>query len=393
MQKAILYTCILLIIISCSKMDREYKKYVIPNGITYGEKVRDIQVQTGLNKVRFKFPQFVDPKVVKARIYWNNYSDSVDFAIPRNVDTIYYILPVPEGYYTFIIKTFDEQKNSSVAVPANGRSLGALFTSNMTSRPYSQPFVDNADGKLNLKWGTADVYNGSIGQKLTYTTKNDNINTLFLPATQNTTLISDYKPGTDLIYSTLYLADTASFDTLKTNNTTIVANSIVYKLNKALFREVVLDNDARSQYDYWGWYLHNIWDGRTNDDPGFHTLELPKPLHITVDLGTNLYSLYSFRTWQRTAWGTAFEGGGNMLDFALWGSNNPTQDGDWASWTKLGVFKASKNQVISEGELFIIPPGNGGYRYLRIQCLSLFNGKPNGAWQLMEIELMGKLAN
>ncbi|MGJ7032659.1 DUF4998 domain-containing protein [Niabella hirudinis] len=369
-------------ITGCKKMDDTYKKYVVPQGITYVERAKGVKTYSGLNRIKFGWLAPVDPTVSKARIYWNNFADSAEFRIPGNTDTVSYFLDVPEGLYSFIIKTFDDAGNQSVPVEVQGRSIGATFQSNMFSRPLSQTFVDNADGQLRLSWGGADTYNGSIGQQLTYTDAAGSQKKIFLNASENTTILTDYKQGTDIAYTTWYLADTTSVDTLKTAAVVVPGNTVRYRLDKSKFKEVKLAGDANMA---WGWVMPNMWDGKTNAEPGFHTADAPFPQHITFDLGVSGFSLYSFRTWQRQGYQYKI---GNMKRFSLWGSN--TLAPELSSWTKLGDF-TSGIHVMSEGELFLIPPGAAAYRYIRIQVQEAWDGKTVGAFHIMEIDLMANV--
>ncbi len=378
---------VLLVVCGCNKMDDTYKKFVVPSGITYVERAKMVQTYSGLNRIQFGWKAPADPNVTKARIYWNNYLDSVAFEIPENADTVSYTLDIPEGNYSFIIKTYDDEGHQSVPVEVQGRSIGETFLSNMFNRPLTQAFVDNADGQLQLLWGGADINNGSIGHQLTYTDEAGAEKHVFLKPETGSTVLADYKKGTDFSYTTWYVADTTSIDTLKTAADVVAGNTIRYKLDKSKFQEFYLPTDATALAEI-GWFLRNMWDGRTNSDPGFHTPDLPKPAHVTFDTGTSDYSLSSFRLWQRTDWGSAY-GHGNPKTFALWGSNDPAPDGSWNSWTKLGDF-TSETHELSAGELFEIPAGAPAFRYLRIQVSSTWGyGTDVSAIVIMEIELMG----
>jgi len=368
-------------------MDDSYIDYVEPGGITYVERAKMVKTYSGFNRVKFVWPAPVDPNVTKANIYWNNFLDSATVDIPQGLDSIRYFLDIPEGTYSFIIRTYDDAGNRSVPVEVQGRSIGESFVSNMFNRPLIRLFVDNVDGVLQLNWGGADIHNGSIGHQLRYTDELGNLKNLFITPETMTTALADYKKGTDLHYDTWYLADTSSIDTLKTTEVVVAGDKLLYKLDKSKFREYILPTDAAAQVGI-GWFVRNMWDGRTNSDPGYHSFSIPKPAHVTVDLGTSDYSLYSFRLWQRTDWGSSYAHG-NPKTFTLWGSNTPAADGTYAGWTKLGDF-TSNTHNLSEGELFIIPSGAPASRYLRIQVSSTWGfGTANDPIVIMEIELMG----
>jgi hypothetical protein len=383
MKISIYYFIVALVLVAgCKKMDDTYKEYVIPGGVTYVERAKNVVTFTGLSRVKFVWSAPVDPNVTKARIYWNNYADSVELKIPAGIDSVSYFLSIPEGNYSFIIRTFDDLGNRSVPVEVQGRSVGQTFLSNMFNRPLINSFIDDANGILKFTWGGADTYNGSIGLQLSYTSKQGSEKKLFVNPAATETAVDDYKEGTGITYTTLYLADTTSIDTLKTAQVLIEPGNVVYRLDRTKFAPLKLTGDAN---EAWGWAMRNMWDGKTNAEPGFHTADAPMPQHITFDLGVTNRSLYSFRTWQRQ--GQQYLGG-NMRRFSLWGSN--TLASEWSNWTKLGDFTSGTHNF-TQGELFMIPKGAKAYRYMRIQVQEAWDGKTVGAFHVMEIELMANL--
>ncbi|MFZ4261537.1 DUF4998 domain-containing protein [Sphingobacterium sp. HJSM2_6] len=368
-------------------MNDSFIEFVKPGGITYVERAKLVKTYSGFNRIKFVWPAPVDPNVTKAHIYWNNFSDSVKIDISSDLDSVKYFLDIPEGTYSFTIRTYDDAGNRSVPVEVQGRSIGESFLSNMFNRPLVRAYVDNTDGRLELNWGGADIHNGSVGHLLRYTTVSGAEKKLFIKPETSVSLLTDYKNGTDLIYDTWYLADTTSVDTLKTELTSFSSEAIRYKLDKSKFREYVLPTDAIARADI-GWHLRNAWDGSRNPDPGYHSYNVIKPAQVTIDLGTPDYGLYSFRLWQRTDWGSSYSHG-NPKNFTLWGSNEPSSDGSYVGWTKLGDF-TSNSHVLADGELFIIPPGAPASKYLRIQVASTWGyGTAADPIVIMEIELMG----
>lgn len=386
------YFCLLPLIafsmVSCGNMDDTYKQFIVPEGVVYTQKTKNAKAFSGFKRIKLTWLKPVDPNVIKTRIYWNNYTDSVEFNTPTGIDTINYILNIPEGFYSFYLKNWDADGNSSVPVEVQARSYGELFMESLTNRSIKNALI--SQNKLNIRWNDADLYNGSIGQEFYYIDNAGNEKKLFLPASESSTILSDYKTGTDLKYRTLFLADTTCIDTLKTDLTVYVSSKILIQFDKSKFKEVWLDNDSRARED-WGWYLRNIWDGRTNSDPGYHSYDiLPSPVHVTFDTNTTM-SLKQMRMWQRTDWGVAYSGG-NPKTFSVWGSNNPTQDGSWNAWTKLSDF-VSETHNLTEGELFNFPEELPAFRYYRIEVYTVWgaNNPAQKAVSIMEIELYGSM--
>ncbi len=63
-----------------------------------------------------------DPKISRAKIYWNNHKDSAMLDIKRTsgVDTIRYVINnIEERAYTFEVYNFDRDGNTSVEIRSN----------------------------------------------------------------------------------------------------------------------------------------------------------------------------------------------------------------------------------------------------------------------------------
>jgi hypothetical protein len=101
----------------CRKMDTNYKDYVVPGGLVYPGKAL-ATTHSGQSRVEIVWPKGVDRSVVKAKIYWNNFADSVvvDIASITTDSVKVMINNLEEKNYTFVIRTYDAQGNKSVPV-------------------------------------------------------------------------------------------------------------------------------------------------------------------------------------------------------------------------------------------------------------------------------------
>src|SRR5690606_8017153 len=86
------------------------------------------------------------------------------------------------------------------------------------------------------------------------------------------------------------------------------------------------------------------------------------------------------------------------------GSANPSQDGSWDAWTKLGTFESEKpsgapsgiltdedTRVAVAGEDFDFPVDNQSFRYIRFKTLRTYGGTYYIA--LAELTLWGQQVN
>lgn len=217
-----IYSCLLLILLAgaCSKIDNSYKNFIEPGGRVYVESANKAVALPGYYKIDILWPKMADPNVTSAKIFWNNYADSVAINITPQQDTIHAaITGLQEQYYTFTIITYDNNNNRSVPVEITGRSIGDNYLASLSNR-YLQSASQTA-GSLTLDWGGAPVYNGAIGVQVFYTDNTGASVYKFVPNDETTTVIFDYSDTTQFNYRTLFKADTTAVDTIFTSFQTV----------------------------------------------------------------------------------------------------------------------------------------------------------------------------
>ena len=143
MKKIYRYTVMLALAIctlsACKKMDSIYKDFIVPGGLPYAGRVTKPVIQSGRQRIKISWLRGADPNVNLARIYWNNYTDSVNVPIPATGDTISVIIAnLEEKPYTFVARTYDDKGNKSVAVELLGESYGDKYQSLLVTRPVAR---------------------------------------------------------------------------------------------------------------------------------------------------------------------------------------------------------------------------------------------------------------
>lgn len=225
---------ILFIVLSmlnaCKEIDSTYKEFVVPGGIIYPGKAVSPVVYPGRNRVQISWLRGADPSVEKALIFWNNYADSVEVNIPSGSDTIKHIInDLAENSYSFFIKTYDAEGNSSVPVELFGTVYGDNYQASLLNRPITSTQVD-AQGVVTINWGVADVSNGACETEVIYTNKADNSVKQRFGIDVLSSVITDYKTKTTFKYRTVFLPDTLCIDTFYTDFSDQYV-SMVAKLN------------------------------------------------------------------------------------------------------------------------------------------------------------------
>lgn len=128
----------------------------------------------------------------------------------------------------------------------------------------------------------------------------------------------------------------------------------------------------------------------------------PAPHSFTIDLGAEV-KISRIKVWdypQGTSSGFFYYWQFNMRKFEIWGSNNPTSDGSFNSWDKLGDYEVVKpsglplgqqnNEDIEfaqDGFNWSIPITAPKYRYLRINNLENWGG--SGRIAIAELRVYG----
>lgn len=157
-------------------------------------------------------------------------------------------------------------------------------------------------------------------------------------------------------------------------------------LDKTKFRQYKLPTDQPSA---WGWEMSAMWDGKIDQDYGFHTIQggEPKPHRFTFDMGTTA-KLSRFKVLQRyLANGSFFYNHGDPKLWNMYGTADiPNPDGSWNGWTLLMQCESKKPSGLplgsftdedmayargsdGLGEEFTFPLSAPPVRYIRMEIL------------------------
>lgn len=385
---------LLWVLASCKKQDRLYKQFIVPGGVTYVGKASDAVAYSGRERVKIWWLRGSDPNVTQARIFWNNFADSVEVNIPATGDTVSVSVEnLPEGPYSFIIKTYDDKGNTSVPVEVLGTTYGDLYRSGLVNRPVLSSALD-LDGHLNIQWDAPSV--GAYMTEVNYTDTAGKAQTQTFPVSESVSVLKDYKTGTPYEYRTAYLPDSTSLDTFYTDYLKIPDTLVSFpELDKSKFTAFLLPTDAGSAF---GWLLPYLWDGSLAEGHGYHSLQIPFPLHFTMDLGVTV-TLKSIRLWQRQLFIYDY---GNVRKFQIWGSNHPASDGSFTGWSKLldgesikpsglplGSLTQEDHDYANAGEVFKFPNGTPPVRYIRFVVLENWSGGSYAGAHIMEVSFRG----
>jgi len=344
--------------VACKKMDGTYSQYIVKGGIQYPGAAKTAVVRSGNKRAELVWVNSSDPKVIGAKVYWNNFRDSVTIPITANMDTIRYTFSnLAENFYSFTIRTYDASGNKSVPVEVSGNVYGDSYQARILERPVSAAFLKTSDA-LSITWNDADTVTGAIKTEVEYTSTSGAVKTTIFPARQIVTEIADYQQGTTFKYRTIYRPDSLSIDDFYTGYITQTEISIDKK-----DWSLIAYSD---QYSSGNEAAKNMIDGTPYTR--WHTNGSDYPHSITVDMGV-VRTIKRFSTLNSLYDGP---GGDNRAPIKI----QFLVSRDNVTWTSLGVF-SSDNEMIAE-QFYEMPAGATG-RYFKLVGLE----GPDGNSQFM----------
>lgn len=407
MMKNIISGAFLGIILGFSSCDSQtdiYEKYVVPNGLIYPGPAQNPIAYPGDNRIKISWLRGTDPRIQEAKIFWNNYTDSVELPIAAGIDTVSHIIdPITENTYSFMIRTYDDEGNRSIPIEVLGTVYGDNYRGMLTNRLLKSTYYDGQD--LNLNWGTAE--SSEVGIHISWTDTNGANQTMDAGPSDTETLLPYFDIDKPLSYSTTYKPDSLAIDVFQAATVEKMIDPVI-EIPKTTWVANMLPGDMGMNNSY---PLNRLWNNNSGD---FMHSENPVtlPCTFTWDLGLKA-KLSKMKLWPRPNNDDRWNKGHPRI-FEIYGSLNPNPDGSLDdSWTLLGTFECvqpsgngikdpweaptSEDIALSNSGLdFEFVPGTGGVpdatvRYIRFRSLENFNPNQPPRILLAEISLWGAL--
>lgn len=274
MKKLLFFIFAFVSLCSCKDQHDIYKSYEIVNGISYPGKAFSPLFYSGFKRGEISFAINPDPSIKEARIYWNNYTDSVVIPIDKNTDMVKYVMdPLEEGSYSFNIRTFNFHNQGSIPVEVIGRVYGDNFLKTLLNRTPIRALNDLDNYVLNIEWAGKASY--EVKCVIEYVNKSDEIQQQEVPIDEMKTTVEGYKSG--LKVKSFFLPG-GSIDTLSIMpSSPKITQSVLLKtietgLDKSsgVTRIKVTDRGNYVQLE------------NTANDPYIWTLPLKEPLNIAM---------------------------------------------------------------------------------------------------------------
>lgn len=111
---------------ACSSQDDIYKQYVKVGGYNYPAKAINLTTERGYQRLFVKWNKPMDPAVKTAKLYWDNYSQSIDinYADYPQGTVAMVVDKLEDRSYTFDIINFDSEGNKSLPAEITASAYG-----------------------------------------------------------------------------------------------------------------------------------------------------------------------------------------------------------------------------------------------------------------------------
>ena len=319
---------------TCKNPESLYEEYIVPNGTYYPGKAMNAEAHSGNMRIEIAWQNGTDPKVTKARIFWNNYSDSVEVAV-RAGDAIArkIIEQLNEDTYSFMIHTYDTDGNVSVPVEVMGTVYGEWYMSTLKNRLLKSAEYHSADESLKLVWDAVNDETEMVIE-LEYTDTHNAKQRMTVKSEETTVLLNKFKLSEPLVYKTRYKPTSTAIDWFyaPTEEKQIEYSMVEKPIdNRSVWSAVYLSNDIPEANH--AWPLSNLWDNVMQEWNGINIATVPVPASFTIDMKEPV-SLTRFKIWQMKPWQYIEN---NIKKFELYGNMDPNPN--WKDgWNPLGKF-------------------------------------------------------
>ena len=319
--------CLLLLaafVVSCDSFMDVHEEYIKDGEVIYAPKADSIQFIAGKGRVQFAFWLENAPNVKSVDLYWNSMTDSLITPVSPSagLDSFYVVVPdLPEGSYTFEVKTRDNFEHNSLYLTGFGNSYGDFYQSSLVNRRVRNIELGEAGGIINW-FGAAE---GMTWTEIEYTMSDGTMGTVRVDPGAEQIVCPDLKPGTGFRFSSSFIPEALSIDTFSTDWEEYGENfPLIYKYDRSAWSVLEVSDETASDGggkntlidDNLGSYWHSQWEGGEAPLPHWAIIDMTSPKKIT-----------KIETYRRP---------GNTDAKTIQYFVGPDPDVDATTWTKIG---------------------------------------------------------
>jgi hypothetical protein len=194
---------------SCGDLYEMHQKYLDRGEETYIGMADSVRVNGGLNRVEIKWKLNADPKINKCLISWGNDLPPIEVPVTTPGLGMSKIIDIAEGNYVFKIVVMSATGKKSLEQTVAGSSYGNLYIARLPKKAI-RSIATSAAGAT-ITWAPEE---GCIGVRLEYLDSSEALQNVSIEGNPATTLITDFKPGSEFKVYTLFKPEKEAIDVI-----------------------------------------------------------------------------------------------------------------------------------------------------------------------------------
>lgn len=218
---------------SCDKMDDIQKQYADEEEIIYLGKIDSVKVIPGFGRVKLTWEVSADPRIQRVRVYWNNNAESIVKEFNRSVsgpvkDSIF-IENLPEGNYTFELRSESDEYNPSLPTIASGTVWGPNRGDDLGTRTVNSFDLDVSEATFTLGLSPVQQISAEdsmVFSEINYTTTTGADRTIRIHPDSSQAFLEDFATGEDFTIRDAFVS-TIVIDTVYNNYREYISPQVV----------------------------------------------------------------------------------------------------------------------------------------------------------------------
>lgn len=388
MKKICFVFLVLAAMVSCGRQDTVYKPFIKEGGYVYPAKPLELKATSGYQRVILEWQAPMDPSIRVSKLFWDNYTDSLEFSISDYKDGVLTaeVKNLDDRSYTFDVVNYDSKGNKSLATEITTTPFGESWLLSHAERSILSAVMDGDDAVITMTKATDEMVATQFRYK-----KADGTEVLsdYLEPEQVEIRLPNALKGKKLEYKSAFLPESGK-DTVWFLSWQKSMNPILYKPDTGNWTV-----EATKGQVYNTFTADKIFDGLITSAGRWHSSRTSStaklfPKVLAIDTGTaegEEYTFANFIVHQSTS-GQTYRYIREVLVFI---GDQPFDPNDSNPLENFGtpVFKETLQRTETSVKLDFRPVAKG--RYIALVFTNSYSG--SGYIDLWELEPFGYLAS
>ena len=279
--KCIVCSMLFIGMAACGDMYDVHEKYLKMGEETYLGIAKDLEANSGFNRIELKWKLNADPRINVSVITWEGCETPIEVPIStdREIDDyLSKIIDLPEGKYIFAIINKSETGKESLSQTISGEVYGPSYQADLSSQEVNSMLATLSNGIV-MQWIPLE---GCIKTELTYTNNTGIVKKVTLTEGETTSILPDAVVGTEYKVVSYFKPTEEAIDEIPSLEK-VMSFPAYYTLSKEEWEEI------HSQYeniDRTGWGV----EANTEELTGEGAVNGHKEALIDGDLNTFWHS-------------------------------------------------------------------------------------------------------